>query len=126
MVLRQEEGNSTEPPTTAHSRHRKPGLIITSIIGAVGVALMAGALPFVTPAMRRYGLPYLPSTPLQLEKVLQYLKGRKGKVVDLGSGDGRVVKCPSSTVFLKLVHPCVILSHQGYCCREARPPGCGL
>lgn len=47
--------------------------------------------PFVLPALRRYCLPYVPATPIQIEKILLQLRGRPGKIVDLGSGDGRVV-----------------------------------
>lgn len=59
--------------------------------GGAGVGLLVVALPFVLPALRRYCLPYVPATPVQIERVLSQLEGRKGKVVDLGSGDGRVV-----------------------------------
>lgn len=84
--------SATAASSTAHdSRLRKAGITIACLIGASGFGLMALALPFITPALRKYCLPYVPATPIQIEKVLQHLKGRAGKVVDLGSGDGRVV-----------------------------------
>ena len=72
-------------------RLRRLGLAIGCTIGGVGVGIMVLVLPFVTPALRRFVLPYVPATPVQLESVLGYMRGRGGKVVDLGSGDGRVV-----------------------------------
>ena len=36
-------------------------------------------------------LPYVPATTEQVHNVLRALKGRSGPLVDLGSGDGRIV-----------------------------------
>lgn len=47
--------------------------------------------PFISPALRKYCLPYIPATNQQLENILNALRGRKGTVLDLGSGDGRIV-----------------------------------
>lgn len=63
----------------------------TWLVGGAGIGLIAASIPFVLPALRRYCLPYVPATPVQIERVLWQLRGRQGKVVDLGSGDGRVV-----------------------------------
>ncbi|VDP96856.1 unnamed protein product [Trichobilharzia regenti] len=54
---------------------------------------------FLSPAFRRFCLPFLPATSSQLDntyKLLKYAQSRRidrslGSVVDLGSGDGRVV-----------------------------------
>ena len=73
------------------SKLRKAGVAIACLIGATSFSLIALSLPFVLPALRKYCLPYVPATPIQIEKVLLHVKGRTGKVVDLGSGDGRVV-----------------------------------
>ena len=72
-------------------KQRRIGLAIGWTVGGVGAGLMVLTLPFVTPALRRYVLPYVPATPVQLQTVLRYLTGRTGRAVDLGSGDGRVV-----------------------------------
>lgn len=74
---------------------------------AVGVTLISAS--FLSPALRRYCLPYIPATPQQIENVLTSLrfcssissssssstsnaaKAALGPVVDLGSGDGRIV-----------------------------------
>ncbi|XP_053133159.1 adenine nucleotide translocase lysine N-methyltransferase isoform X4 [Hemicordylus capensis] len=48
-------------------------------------------------------VPYVPASAQQVENVMLLLKGRSGKMVDLGSGDGRIVNlsdCTSVTVFL--------------------------
>ena len=72
-------------------RLRRVGMAVGCGLGGVGVGILVLALPFVTPAFRRFVLPYVPATPVQMESVLGYMRGRTGKVVDLGSGDGRVV-----------------------------------
>lgn len=55
------------------------------------MALSALCLPFVTPALRRVCLPYVPATDVQVANVLRALRGRTGSLVDIGSGDGRIV-----------------------------------
>lgn len=37
-------------------------------------------------------VPYVPSSPQQVANTLALLRGRSGKTVDLGSGDGRIVR----------------------------------
>jgi hypothetical protein len=54
--------------------------------------LSAICVPFVTPALRRICLPYVPATLDQVQNVLKGLEGRSGTLVDLGSGDGRIVR----------------------------------
>ena len=68
--------------------------------GGSALALSALCLPFVTPALRRVCLPYVPATEQQVRNVFRALeearsssgsdRGRR-KLVDLGSGDGRIV-----------------------------------
>ena len=74
-------------------RRRKFGIGVACALGGVGLGLTLVAVPFVLPALRRYCLPYVPATPEHIQYVLLQLKGRTGRVVDLGSGDGRLV-CP--------------------------------
>ena len=76
----------------------KTGLILAAITGGAALTLSAICLPFVTPALRRYCLPYVPATNQQVENVLKALStnGNKPpiknqKLVDIGSGDGRIV-----------------------------------
>lgn len=60
-------------------------------LGGIAVGLSIICVPFVSPALRKYCLPYIPATNSQIENVFKALNGRKGKLVDLGSGDGRIV-----------------------------------
>ena len=74
---------------------RNKGLVIAAAIGGSAIAISAICLPFVTPALRRVCLPYVPATTNQLENIQNALKRHghpKGsKLVDIGSGDGRIV-----------------------------------
>ncbi|XP_029421509.1 ATP synthase subunit C lysine N-methyltransferase isoform X2 [Nannospalax galili] len=67
------------------------GLLLTGIVGGALVAVYAVATPFVTPALRRICLPFVPATPKQIENVVKMLHRRRGPLVDIGSGDGRIV-----------------------------------
>lgn len=67
------------------------GLLVTGVLGGSLVALYAVAAPFVTPALRKICLPFVPATTAQVENVLSVLRSRSGTLVDIGSGDGRIV-----------------------------------
>jgi len=67
------------------------GKVLIAVTGATAVALTVICVPFVSPALRKHCLPYVPATDVQVRNVLAALKARKGTVVDLGSGDGRIV-----------------------------------
>ena len=67
------------------------GLVLTGVVGGSLVALYAVAAPFVAPALRKVCLPFVPATAAQVENVLQALRTRSGALVDIGSGDGRIV-----------------------------------
>ncbi|CAH4027706.1 ATP synthase subunit C lysine N-methyltransferase [Pieris brassicae] len=56
---------------------------------AVGVSFIC--IPFVSPAFRKVCLPYVPATTEQLLGVTRALKGCTGHLLDIGSGDGRIV-----------------------------------
>ena len=53
------------------------------------------AVPFLTPALRRHALPYVPATREQLDNIFyllkQYSTKQRRHLIDLGSGDGRIV-----------------------------------
>ena len=87
---------SESKSTTAYQNQEgvksKLGLVALGVTGTIVVGLFAGALPFLTPALRRICLPYVPATSIQIQNILQMCKGRSGRLVDLGSGDGRVVR----------------------------------
>ncbi|XP_015363494.1 PREDICTED: protein FAM173B isoform X1 [Diuraphis noxia] len=67
------------------------GLFLVGLTGGISIALSIICYPFISPALRKVCLPYVPATNLQIQNVLNVIKGRKGKLVDLGSGDGRIV-----------------------------------
>lgn len=71
--------------------------------------------PFVSPALRKVCLPYVPATNLQIQNVLSVIKGRKGKLVDLGSGDGRIVSYLFFIYFFYLFNLLKKLNH--FLCR---------
>lgn len=74
-------------------------IILTSInvihlyylLGGIATAISVICIPFVSPAFRKICLPYVPATSQQIRNVLQALEGRTGSLIDLGSGDGRIV-----------------------------------
>ncbi|XP_058420340.1 ATP synthase subunit C lysine N-methyltransferase isoform X2 [Diceros bicornis minor] len=67
------------------------GFLFTGIVGGTLVAVYAVATPFITPALRRICLPFVPATTKQIENVVKMLRCRRGSLVDIGSGDGRIV-----------------------------------
>ena len=73
------------------------GLVVAGIAGGSALAFSLIAIPFVTPALRRVCIPYVPATPAQLANLSRALDKTRlsshalGPLVDLGSGDGRVV-----------------------------------
>lgn len=64
-------------------------LICTSGGIAIGISIIC--VPFVSPALRKVCLPYVPATTKQLLGVSKALAGRTGLLLDVGSGDGRIV-----------------------------------
>lgn len=72
----------------------KLGKVILGVTGATAVGLVLVTTPFVTPALRKICLPYVPATERQIANIMRMAQGSKGQastLVDLGSGDGRVV-----------------------------------
>jgi len=71
------------------------GLIFAGITGGAAIVLSTICLPFVTPALRRVCLPFVPATDTQINNVVRALhnapKSPNNKLVDIGSGDGRIV-----------------------------------
>lgn len=69
------------------------GLIIAGVSCALVGGIYAVATPFVLPALRKICLPYVPATTKQVSNVMGVLQkhNKIGTVIDLGSGDGRIV-----------------------------------
>ena len=80
-----ERAPTTRPPP-------RWGVWLLGGVSALTAGVVLVALPFVTPALRgKLALPYVPANPTQIDMVLGICKRRGGPMVDLGSGDGRVV-----------------------------------
>ncbi|XP_057566158.1 ATP synthase subunit C lysine N-methyltransferase isoform X4 [Hippopotamus amphibius kiboko] len=93
-ALREERQLGCVPPTSPEAnslRKSSWGFLFTGIVGGMLVAVYAVATPFITPALRRICLPFVPATTKQVENVVKMLRGRRGPLVDIGSGDGRIV-----------------------------------
>jgi len=75
-------------------------LFLAGITGGIGLAITAVCIPFVSPAFRKICLPYVPATTNQVKNILQALEGRSGTLIDIGSGDGRVVVAAAKAGFL--------------------------
>jgi len=76
-----------------NERLRKTGVKIVLVIGGTALGLTALTIPFCLPAVRKVCVPYVPATPVQINNILKCLNTHsfpKAKVIDLGSGDGRV------------------------------------
>ncbi|KAM5191793.1 adenine nucleotide translocase lysine N-methyltransferase-like [Mantella aurantiaca] len=75
-----------------------PWITVSMTAGVYAVWTM-----FVLPGFRKVPwklkVPYLPSGKTQTANVMKLLQGRKGRLVDLGSGDGRLVFAASSLGF---------------------------
>ncbi|XP_048465591.1 adenine nucleotide translocase lysine N-methyltransferase isoform X2 [Rhincodon typus] len=80
---------------------------LLQIAGCTGLTAYVVWAGILMPGFRRVPLrlqvPYIPASRKQVQNVMTLLEGRSGKVVDLGSGDGRIVDlsdCSNVTVFL--------------------------
>jgi len=94
--------------TSSRPKLTKSGKILLGIAGTSFVGMCAVTLPFLLPAARRVCLPYVPATDAQVHNVMSLVTACKsGRLVDLGSGDGRIVieaaKHGFKVSFIKLV-----------------------
>ena len=86
-----DDSTSSQDTTSSPLKWRKRAIFAGWIVTGACFSLLAVTIPFVVPALRKYCIPYVPATPVQIRTVVSQLKGKSLKVVDLGSGDGRVV-----------------------------------
>ncbi|OQV11399.1 putative Protein FAM173B [Hypsibius exemplaris] len=99
-----EVGSSRDSPKTPAARSAPSTLQKSLVIGAcVATSTVIGGLliPFVSPGFRRIALPYVPATDSQVKLVASILTRRTpgSRVVDLGSGDGRLVMAAAQKGF---------------------------
>ncbi|XP_029996932.1 adenine nucleotide translocase lysine N-methyltransferase [Sphaeramia orbicularis] len=68
---------------------------VAQLAAGTGLAVYAMWVGILQPGFRKVPLrlqvPYIPASKSQVRNVMTLLKGRKGGLVDLGSGDGRIV-----------------------------------
>ncbi|XP_011864934.1 PREDICTED: protein FAM173B [Vollenhovia emeryi] len=76
---------------TETRRSSKIGLFFVAATGGIATAISVVCFSFVSPAVRKVCLPYVPATCQQMKNVIRALDGRSGSLIDLGSGDGRIV-----------------------------------
>lgn len=79
-------GKTSQPPQLSHR-----GKIMLGASGAVFAGISALLVPFVFPGLRKIALPFIPASAAQIQNVLTALRGRSGSLLDIGSGDGRIV-----------------------------------
>ncbi|XP_054045713.1 ATP synthase subunit C lysine N-methyltransferase isoform X1 [Rissa tridactyla] len=91
VVVKENQPAGPQEVCEAGSRRSVWGLMVTAGVSGTLVALYAVVTPFVTPALRRVCLPFVPATSTQIQNVLKMLENRSGSLVDIGSGDGRIV-----------------------------------
>ena len=92
---------ASEPQHQTNETVKKSGsnlaLVGLAITGGLAVGVSLVTFSFVSPALRRICLPFVPATDNQIKNVLKLcnkkqLGGGSGTtLVDLGSGDGRIV-----------------------------------
>lgn len=88
------------------SRSSRFGFYATIVVATAAIGFSVLTIPFVLPAMRKHALPYIPATTKQVENVFRAIDQYSRlnnlnyanpsatnvvKLVDLGSGDGRIV-----------------------------------
>lgn len=86
---------SKSPGKESSSKSKVP-LILASICGSVAIGTLIVAYPFIKPGFRKICLPFVPATDEQVKNVTialgkLKLKPENSSVIDLGSGDGRLV-----------------------------------
>ncbi|XP_061567720.1 adenine nucleotide translocase lysine N-methyltransferase [Cololabis saira] len=68
---------------------------VAQITAGTGLAVYAMWVGILQPGFRKVPLrlqvPYIPASKAQVNNVMTLLRGRKGSLMDLGSGDGRIV-----------------------------------
>ena len=85
------EFTSNSPQNGPKRQLTTTGVTILGVSGALALGFYAVVTPFLTPALRKVCLPFVPATTTQLNNVSRALQNRKGSLLDIGSGDGRIV-----------------------------------
>ncbi|XP_062536455.1 ATP synthase subunit C lysine N-methyltransferase [Armigeres subalbatus] len=82
-----------ENAAKSSSKKSLSGKILIGVTGGIAVGLSIVCYPFVAPALRKHCLPFVPATSKQIDNVLASVRraGTADKLLDIGSGDGRIV-----------------------------------
>ncbi|XP_056390550.1 adenine nucleotide translocase lysine N-methyltransferase isoform X1 [Hyla sarda] len=87
--------DGVQDPVSELEGQRLGGWGLLQIAGGTGLAAYSVWALVLMPGFRKVPLklqvPYMPASAKQVENVMTLLKGRAGKMADLGSGDGRIV-----------------------------------
>ena len=86
--------NFTENQVEPKKSSNYIGKILIGTSAAIAVGISVVCFPFVSPALRKFTLPFIPATDNQLKNIMKVLpKSPQSnvKVLDIGSGDGRIV-----------------------------------
>eukprot|EP00047_Mylnosiga_fluctuans_P008527 m.259058 g.259058 ORF g.259058 m.259058 type:complete len:256 (-) comp22142_c0_seq1:178-945(-) len=89
--LERAKGQQAAP--VPESRKKTFGTIVAVVCAGATVGLCAALWPFLSPAIRKHCLPYVPATTAQIENVVAACRqgAAPRTIADLGSGDGRIV-----------------------------------
>lgn len=99
--------NLEKPTTIKNNERSKVGLIVASVFGAAGLAIVALTTPFILPALRKHCLPYVPATDQQLSNLSKAFKKhskRGDSFLDIGSGDGRICRLGAQLGLFSHIH----------------------
>ncbi|XP_070494064.1 ATP synthase subunit C lysine N-methyltransferase [Chironomus tepperi] len=89
--------NFVENKTMPNENNKKisfTGKVLIGASGLVAVGISVVCFPFISPAFRRFTLPFIPATDKQLRNILSVLPKnpvKNNRLLDIGSGDGRIV-----------------------------------
>lgn len=86
--------NFTESVSEPRKSSNVVGKILIGTSAAVAIGISVVCFPFVSPALRKFTLPFIPATDNQLRNIMKVLpksSQTEVKVLDIGSGDGRIV-----------------------------------
>jgi methylase of polypeptide subunit release factors len=70
------------------------GKVLVGACGVAAIGISVVCFPFISPAFRKFTLPFIPATDNQLKNILSVLPRNKinnNRLLDIGSGDGRIV-----------------------------------
>lgn len=98
--------NFEETSKPASQKTSLTGKILIGASGCIAVGISLVCFPFISPAFRRFTLPFIPATDNQLKNILSVLPknpGNKNRLLDIGSGDGRIVISAAKVYKLKFL-----------------------